>query len=151
MTADLRSDLLPVFSEVRSIADELGLRQYRVYLRVTTWTGDRTKNSTETELTVDGARPRVRLLKTHEIISGGGKYADGDFRVGPFTPSYLKPDSTLGGYLPSDLDPVPTPGIKTEIAYRIVGNGLDSMASKIEGQFDGNFGYSLVLRIQKPS
>jgi hypothetical protein len=149
---DLRSDLLPVFSEVRGIADELGLRQYRVYLRVTTWSGDRVGKGTptrhETELTVDGARPKVKLVTTREIISSGGKFVDVDYKVGPFTPSYTKPDSTQGGYLPSDLDPLPVPGVPTEVSYRIVGNGLDSYASKIEGHFDGNFGYSLVLRLQ---
>jgi hypothetical protein len=143
----LRDDLLPVLSAVRAIPDALGLRQYQVFLRVTSWSGVRVgidvPTSVETELTVDGARPKVRLLKTQEIISGGGKYADGDYRVGPFTPKY-----STGGYLASDLDPLPVTGAKREVTYHIVGNGLDTYATKVDGHFDANLHYLLTLRLQ---
>lgn len=142
-----RDDLLPKISAIRAIPGDLGLRQYRVFIRVTTSPGARvgigTPTAVETELTIDGARPKVRLLKTQEIISGGGMYVDGDYRVGPFTPAY-----SGGGYTAADLDPLPTPGVRREVTYRIVGNGLDTYATKLEGHFGASFHYVLILRLQ---
>lgn len=141
--------MLPVVDNGRALANEFGLRQFRVYLRTRSYSGDlgdKTRIENETELTVVGGNPpKVVLLKTQEVASSGGRYADGDYRVGPFTPRYTNPDNSTGGYTRIDLDPS---GSGVDVAYHIVGNGTDDYFSLVEAHFDRNFGYTLIVRAQ---
>lgn len=147
--------MLPIIDKLAlALPNKFGLRKFRVYLRQTTWTGARvgmgTKSAIETELTVfGGAPPEVSQLKTQEVLSSGGKYKDGDFKIGPFAPFWTDSQGNSGGYNAADLDP-PNDGAPTEIAYRIVDTrgGLDDYASLIESHLDSSFGYTLIVRLQ---
>lgn len=149
----LRDELLPVFDDVRQLMDELGLRKYDVIMRVITWSGDRpgvgAKTVVDTPLTIGGGRRvKVKLISSQAIIASAGKYAEGDYKVGPFTPTFAG-----GGVDPSYFDPIPT-GAPTEIFYKLKGPGVPGTPGveegtwfkKIDQSTDGNFRYDFVLR-----
>jgi hypothetical protein len=154
----LREDILPTLDDLRSIADsdEIGIRLYTVTMRVTTWTppssdtsdiqlGRGTSTVVDTQITVGGgARPKVRRVKYKETIAGGGKYQEGDFRIGPLTPEYP------GGGVPfSLLAPTGTGDGRTH--YHTILKGPDlppggMLCSPVAEEADRAFSRYLVVR-----
>jgi hypothetical protein len=143
-------DVLPIIDQVRGeVLDEVvGLYSYDILMRVIAWSGERpgvgTKTVVDTTLTLDGThRIYVNRISSRDIIASGGKYAEGDWKVGPLTPSY-----DGGGRDPSYFNPPPPSSGSQEVLYRLTGPGFESGAwfKKIDQQVDGNFGLFFVLR-----
>ncbi|MFA5186328.1 MAG: hypothetical protein WC551_07635 [Patescibacteria group bacterium] len=147
-----REDILPDIDDIRGIPNELGIRLYTVSLRTTIWTGDATligigrgtKTTTETPIVLaNGAPPKVRRVGYKETIAAGGKYQEGDFRIGPFTPPYQ-----YGGVPFSRMAPIPTDARKH---YHFILKGPDLPASgmlcePVQEEADRNFSRYLVVR-----
>lgn len=115
----LRTAILPALDTIRSIGGLLGLRVVNVYVRRDTWSGLRPGDGTVTKGTPvqfvntmpDGSVYPVRVTQVsrQDIISSGGQYVDGDFKVGPITPPY--PPNLFGqsgGFDDTTIDPTPT-------------------------------------------
>jgi hypothetical protein len=144
----IRDDVLPILDEVRGyvLDDIAGFRLHSVTLRTVTWSGlrvgDGTSTTVDTPLTLDGVghKAKVAALTNHEVIAGGGKYEDGDYRVGPFTPTYPG-----GGRDPFFFNP-PSDGIPREVRVRLVGPGIDAWCRIIDTDTDGSLRYMLTIR-----
>lgn len=152
-----RTELLADIDEIRRIPDEdLDLRKYTVTLRVTTWTPPTTNPTgirigrgrsvnADTAITLaSGANPKVRRLSYKETVAGGGKYQQGDFRVGPFTPPY-----TYGGVAFSTMAPVGTGDARTGYHFVLKGPDLPEtgmLCEPIAEEADRNFSRYLVVR-----
>jgi hypothetical protein len=147
------SSLLPGLDRLRTIPGSLGLRPYSVSLLVTTWTGDTTgigigrgtKTDTLTPITLAGGQPpKIRRLSYKETVAGGGKYQEGDFKIGPLTPDYV------GGGVPfSVMAPTRTGDART--GYHFVLYGPDTPAEgllcePVEEQADRALHRYLVVR-----
>ena len=156
----LRDKLLPVFDKVaRGIPNKLGLRQYDVSLRVVSWSGSRpgmgTKTINDTAITVNQGqvgndRPKVTLLSTRDIVASGGRYTDGDFRIGPLTPQYTDSQGRTFGTLPDELE-IAIRNSPTEIFFNLKGPGMSDQVGGdwfklVESDFTKNFGYTIVVR-----
>jgi hypothetical protein len=78
-----------IANRYRSIPGEHGLRPWRVYSVVSTWSGDHpgegTRSDVEEELLENGQPPRVRQVKAEQVALGTG-LESGDWMVGPVTP-----------------------------------------------------------------
>lgn len=143
----LRSALLPLFDQLRGLPNTLGLRLYKITVRVRTWSGSRvglgTKTDTDTVLhTQGGAAPvKVRQLTAKDVVASGGLYTAADYEVGPITPAY-----SGGGYDPSAFDPPET--ANTEVFYQLTGPGFPEGAwfRKVGSDVSKNFRYTFVLR-----
>lgn len=116
------SDFLADLDSVRGIPDELGMRLYKVTVRVRTWTTARpgppgVKTDVDTVLTVAGgtANPHVRNLTSKDVVASGGLYSVDDYRIGPLTPSYAG-----GGVSYSAVDPAQATTAR-EVAFKIEG------------------------------
>lgn len=115
------SDILGDVDEIRSIRGDLGLCPCAVYVRVTTWSGSYlgqgTKSETDTRITLPGGtNPKVRRVAYKETVAGGGKYQEGDYRIGPFTPDYIG-----GGLAFSSMVPTGTGDARTGYHWVLVG------------------------------
>lgn len=145
----LRDDVLPIIDDGRALMDELGFRRFDITLRTVAWSGDRvglgTATTTDTALTLEpsGSRINVKRVSQHDVVASGGLYQDGDYTVGPITPTY-----TGGGHAVVDFDPA-VGANPTEVSFKLVGQGLPSAGAwfrKVAQQVDGNFRYSFTLR-----
>lgn len=112
VTRTLRDALLPMLDRgLRPIGGLLGLRPWQVFVRVTTWSGERpgtgTKAVTQTQLTVGKPPQPVKVVEVSErdVVASGGLYRASDLRVGPITPTYTSPSGDGGGYVYSVIDP----------------------------------------------
>lgn len=156
----LRDSLLPVFDTVaRGIPNILGLRQYDVSLRIVRWSGARPGLGTKTvinhPITVNqnqtgNNRPKVVLVSTRELIASGGKYTDGDYRIGPLTPQYTDINGDTYGTLPSDIEQAVRDNPQ-EIFFNMKGPGMSDQVNgdwfkMVEANFSRNFGYTIVIR-----
>jgi len=132
----LRDDLLDVADSIRGIPDELGVRLFKVSIRVRTWNGSRpgvdssSSSDTNTYFWVDGGchRIRVRQLTQREIIASGGLYTDQDLRIGPITPPYPGPRSPANNSAYSIFEPAPN-GSPVEIFFKVEGPGMAASGS----------------------
>jgi hypothetical protein len=154
----LRDDLLPLFDETRALLAEMEVGPNRltdVTLRVTTWTGAPsgvaprpglgTKTVVETPMTLDaqGHRVKVQKLSSREVLASGGKYQDGDYKIGPFTPTY---DSGSGGRQPDYFSPA-ADGTPREVHVILDGPGLAHVVCKIiDTNTDKTFAWGLTVR-----
>ena len=153
----LRESLLPVFDKVaRGIPNKLGLRRFDVFIRKVTWDGERPGlgNPTVTDFPIvvnqnepDNNRPKVVQLKSAEVVASGGRYQDGDYRVGPLTPQYVENGNTYGS-LPNDilLDLQTNP---TEIFVNLTNPDVEvegNWFKVVNTNFSRNFGYTFVIR-----
>lgn len=115
------SDFLADIDEIRSIPDlDIGVRPYTCLVRVRAWSGsslgEGTATDTDTAVTVgSGANPKVRRVAYKETVAAGGRYQDGDFRVGPLTPDYVG-----GGVAFTTMAPA-VGSSPTEVYYRLIG------------------------------
>lgn len=146
----LRDDLLPLLDDSRALLAELEVGPNRltdVSLRTKTWSGGApglgTEVVTTTPLTLDavGHRVKVSIISSHDVISSGGKYQDGDYRIGPFTPAYAG-----GGRDPGYFEP-PADGAPRDVHVILNGPGLDSVICKIiDTSTDKTFRYMFTVR-----
>lgn len=155
--AKLRENLLPVFDKIaRGIPNKLGLRRYDLFIRTIQWSGDRPGLGTQTvvdfPITVNQGeigndRPKVVQLKSGEIIASAGRYSDGDYRIGPLTPSYVENGITYGS-LPSDIE-VAVQTNPQEIFINMRNPDVEEEGNWfkiINTNFSRNFGYTFVIR-----
>lgn len=115
-------DALPILHAGRAILAAVGLRNFRVFVRVTDWSGDAagrgTKTVTEKELTVaGGAAPEIVLLSDARVVASGGQLGDQIYEV------TLTPEHTGGGTSIEDMTPPVPPGVKREVHYLVHGPG----------------------------
>lgn len=146
-----RDDVLPIFDITRALLADLQLGPNRltdVSLRISSWSGGAPGLGTEivntTPLTLDAAghRVKVSLISSHDILSSGGKYQDGDYRVGPFTPPYPG-----GGRSPSYLE-TPADGTARDVHVILNGPGLSNAVGKIiDVSTDKTFRYEFTVRL----
>lgn len=141
------SDSLNILDSARALLSDVGLRPYRVSVRVTKWKeslGVGPKTVTDTELTVaDGKPPKVRQLSAKEIVASGGQLGDLMLEVGPLTPPY-----TGGGVETSDITPE-TNAFEQEVQYIVFGPGMPSdgaLFSKVSDKFDSPFRYMFTIK-----
>jgi len=119
-------DVKPIIDEGRASIDDVGLRLFRVYVRTTDWTGERTGLDTKTvaikELAVArGARPKVRQIPADRVVAAGFELGTTVFDV-TVTPAY-----DGGGITPEDIAPGPAPdGVRREVQYLIYGQGYEA-------------------------
>lgn len=138
-----RERLLAVVDRVRPIAAPIRTTAVTIIKR--TWTGDQVRDGTSTDVSL-ALPPYVKVveLSNKEIANSGGKYLDGDVRVGPVTPSYLTDQGVAGGFTVADLQPDADTDSQ-EIIYLLTGacageyRLLSSLASR-------PFRYELTLR-----
>lgn len=107
-----REDLLDTVDEARAVTEELDIRLHSLTIVTRHWVGDvpgAEGGYSETSLVLP-ARYRVVPISTKEIAQSGGRYQDGDIRVGPITPVYTT----------AQLAPEAT-GAKDEIRYVVIG------------------------------
>lgn len=143
-----RTRLLPVFEQLRGkIPGALDLRPYSVTVRVRTWTGARpgigTYTDADTVLMNAGVNPRVQVISTKDVIASGGRYAAGDFRIGPLTPAY-----TSGGTSLDVIDP-PRATTAREVFFILSGPGFPpegAFCKRVEANTFGNFRSELIVR-----
>lgn len=112
------SDLLPDIDEIRATPGDMGLRPYTVTVRVRTWSGGavglETATNVDTRLLVGGQNPKCRRVAYKETVAGGGRYQEGDYRIGRVTPNFP------GGGVPYGTMAPPTQ-TGTEVYYVLVG------------------------------
>lgn len=118
-------DALPILWEGRAILDQVGLRNFRVSVRITDWTGGRgvgigTSTVTEYPLTeAGGARPKVVAVSPASIVASGGELGDVMYDV------TLTPAFTGGGTTVAEMTPPAATGnaTKREVHYLVFGPG----------------------------
>ena len=116
-------DVKPIIDEGRASIDDVGLRLFRVYVRITDWNGQRVglENKTVTlrELTVArGRRPKVKQVPADRVVAAGYELGATVFEV-TLTPAYPG-----GGVDPEDISPPQAPdGVRREVVYLVYGPG----------------------------
>lgn len=148
----LRSDCLPILEEARELFDDLGFRQYSVFLVLVDWSaeaGDSNRTITETQIThSNGSRPAVKQVSQKDVLVSGGTYEDMDFVVGPITPSYTDDIFGQGGVNIAEFQPVEVAN-EREVYYRVFGPGMETAGSlfkKISQEVDPNWSYYFTIR-----
>lgn len=148
----LREDLLPTVDDLRGIADDLGLRRYRFFVRTKTWSGASAGLGTVTNVDVEILpRPKVGHAKLeskgpHEVADAAGSYRDGEYLVSNLTPAYYDVHNVqLGGYTPGQLKPRPATA-RNEIVYVLSGDDGDIECTLAEDYFDRPFRYQMRLK-----
>lgn len=173
MAKTLAQGLLPVLDTTRSIGGLLGLRRFRIFLRVREWDGDRpgmtgshvdnaTNGGQDFEITVGqppvGPQPvHAVFISNKEIMASGGQYRDRDMRIGPFTPPYtLSPQarnligfgSPHGGVADAQIEPKQYKNTAMQVFWRVEGDTMargGSWFSKLEMSATA-LHYTMVLR-----
>lgn len=151
--SSIRDDFRALADEARSSAQGPGgldvvTSQLQIVTRV--WAGGQPQadgGHTDTPLDIVGpdgqAAYRARQLTVREVASSGGRFREGDVRVGPITPAY-NDGSSSGGYTIAQLRP-DAPDDATEILYMLTG-GIDGTFALLELRSDRPFQYTLILR-----
>lgn len=118
----LKDDLLPLVDDVRAIAGELGFRPFQVWARKTTYSGSRVGDGsptvTETRLLVGRQDPKVREIKSKDVIAGSQEFTSAVYEIGPLTPEFPG-----GGIAESTINPQLT-GVPTTFVFVLKGRGL---------------------------
>lgn len=139
-----RTSALKAVDVARTVLSKstIDLRPYTLTVRTRTWSGDRgTSTPVDSDLAIT-PRPKVEQVSTREIASSGGRYLQGDMHVSQITPQYAG-----GGYTPTQLKP-DAPDDRTEVLYLLTGPDGGEYRF-VDGQFDANLHYELVLRRQR--
>lgn len=141
----LVSDILGDIDAIRGdIPSDIGVRPFRVYVLVRTWTGTRSgvgsSSDVTTEITCAGRPPKVRQLSDVDVIQSGGLYNAGDVQVGPFTPNYTGGGVSISTFQPS------VASSPTEVLFKITGPGYPAAGAwfKVKSN-DGNFATRLTI------
>lgn len=143
------SDALSILDDARGLLDDVGLRPYQVFVRVTAWSGARaglgTKTVTDTELTVaDGKRPKVRQLSAKDVVASGGSLSDQIFEIGPLTPPF-----TGGGTEASVINPALDADAPTGVLYVLMGPGAPAdgwLCKRVGDKLDSPFRYMVTVQ-----
>lgn len=114
-----RDAFLPTLDALRSgIPTAFGVRTVTLTVRVNTWSGARVNAGTVTKVdtVIAGAsgRYKVRELTVKDVVASGGKYQEGQLRVGPITPPYAG-----GPFTADDLIPPKIAGQGREVYYGV--------------------------------
>ena len=113
----------------RRVPNVHGLRPYRVYVLIESWSGPDhtgTLSQQQTEITESGgAPPKVRWVTDEERALGG--YDSGTLRVGPITPAFSH-NGVSGGTALSVLQPELAKG--EVLAYLLVGPGYPAQGGR---------------------
>lgn len=148
-----RDDILEDIDEIRGIPGDFGIRLFTVTVMSRTWTGDRPGIGSKSDvsqsiLVARGSfSTRLREVTSRDILASGGLYQIQDVKIGPFTPPFLGSDAN--GSAISVFDPLPKPGLGTELFFKIVGPGYAAGGDwfkKIDSDVSRPFSYTLVLR-----
>lgn len=144
----LAQDLLARVDQIRGIPAVLGIRPFACTIRVRTWSGGSAGAGTATDVdTVIGVAAgtqnvKCRQVSSRDIIASGGAYEEGDWRIGPFTPTYAG-----GGYSQAIFDPAPAAGV--EVFWILTGRDMPTggkFYKKVSTQGDRAIHYSVVIR-----
>lgn len=123
-------DNLPTLNDGRQLLVDFGLRKYRVFVRVRSFSGGEVRlgvaNDVDTEIT-----PRPKVVE---------KAAGAELLV-----SGITPDFTVGGYVLADLNPTQLP--HTEVFYVVRNSeGTEVLYELADIDSSGVFGIELRLR-----
>lgn len=95
---------------------EHSLRTVTLTVRIKTWSGPQVRSgtATTTNTVINGAagRYKVRELTVKDVVVSGGKYQEGQLRVGPMTPPYPG-----GPFTAAELIPPKPAGQGQEVYY----------------------------------
>lgn len=150
----LRDDLLPVFDDVRSTIQDLGLRRFAVTLRRRVWDGPQAGDGNVTVQDIAlTPPPRVRVLvatdrQMIDILVTGSYASTRLYRIDKITPRFTRSDGSTGGYTPqqlrlrvnaetSNLDP---------IVVLVGDDGFARECVQVLLSDDRAFGYSMVVQ-----
>jgi len=140
------SDILPEIDSIRGITGEFGLCGTTVTVRTRTWSGGQvglgTATDTDVLLKVGGQNPKCRRVAYKETVAGGGKYQEGDYRIGRMTADFPGSAATF-----AMINPPTVAG--TEVYYILVGSdtpaaGMPCTVVGVEG--DHPLHMNLVVR-----
>lgn len=152
-SVSFRNCMLQLADRIRGLAGLFGVRQYRVYLEVTSWSGGQrgsgTPTVTTTEITegADSQPPKVTWEDGAEIAFSGESM--GSVRIGPVTPNYSV-DGTIGGTSLADLAPTPSNRNST-VRVRLTGPRFPSGAYFNIAALEHHRGYQYVLVVNRSS
>ncbi len=151
-----RQDMIPIAVDVDSIRGDLDAAPTRVDIITRTWSeGQRGKGDpTESILYLGrGDDPPcipVRHVSTREIASSGGRYEEGDIRIGPIRPQGFDDiDQVFVGFTQSQLNPpIDQEGI--EVIYRLTptddsGTGICGDYALVEFKRDRFLRFELIV------
>lgn len=127
---------------MRGLPQRLDERPTTVKVRTRTWASGRTGDTSGPVTDVDlllTPTPRVREVSSSEIASSAGRYAVGDFKVGPVTPVH-----TGGGYTEAQLAPT-TDESGVEVFYVLTGN-VSGEYARVDIKTDASHSWILTLR-----
>jgi len=148
-------EFLAMIDQVRSIPGKLGVHTWSVTMVRQVYDRDPgqphgrlTKLTVETPITVgDGYAPHVEQLTAQDIVSSGGFYKTGDYRIGPLTPEYTTDDGS-GGTAVTDIDPA-LGTVENATDFRLTGPGIRSggeLFKKIKTETNKSTSYYIVVR-----
>lgn len=87
------------------VPGNLGLRTFRVDIAKRSYSGARvgigTPSYTWTRVLNSDQNPKVEEVSSRDVIASGGLYQAGDYRIGPFTPSYTGGGNDVTDYVPA--------------------------------------------------
>lgn len=147
----VRTAILPALDKVRSILGPtvMDLRPTSVTIVTRTWSGGRRGVGTASDATV--ALPtwvKVRMVTAREIAQSGGRYEQGDLRIGPITPAFTDSLGNTGGFTEAQLAPKGAQGV--EIIYKLAQQaGASGIAASeaylVEMRRDKSFRFELIV------
>lgn len=124
----LREDLLEDVDDIRGIPGEFGLHRFKVWVRVSTWSGRRAGDGDETVVLEkrlyvgDRENPHVKEVTDKNIVAGSSELQAQEWVIGPFTTEY---PGRGGSNTPEQLSPEKKTS-PTTIYYVLKGPGLPS-------------------------
>lgn len=139
----LRDRMSKVADKVRGLASKASIdeRTTSVTVRTVTYVGGR-RGAEGPRTTVDlllAPRPKIVEVNGRDIAGSAGRYAVGDVKVGPITPTY-----TGGGYTQDQLAPALTSN-GVDVLYVLAG-GVAGEYTRIDFITGRSHTYFLVLR-----
>lgn len=153
----LRDALLPVFSELRQLPVDFGLRRYSVTIRRRVWSGAYPGDGTPTNQDIVIAPlPRVRnsfssaslsQSAMQYILANGNVIDDRYYRIDKITPAFVEDSGNTGGYSPQQLRTRPSPSSTAveEIVVLVGDDGLRRDCVQVTFEQDRAFGYTMLV------
>lgn len=123
-------DNLPTLNDGRQLLVDFGLRKYRVFVRVRTWSGGEVRLGTYEDIDAEIV-PRPKVV---EKMAGAELVVNG-----------ITPDFVVGGYTLADLNPTQLPNAEVFYVVRN-GEGTDVLYELTDVDSSGVFGIELRLR-----
>lgn len=152
----LRDALLPIFSQLRQLPVDFGLRRFTVTVRRRTWSGTFIGDGTATDQDIAiTPMPRVRQVfspgsmrpeQLQSLLANGNVIDDRYYKIDRITPAYTS-NGTSGGYSAQQLRLIMPPDA-TLSEYLVVLVGDDGFKREcVQTTFaeDRAFGYSMLV------